>query len=201
MKFLISVLITSLFFSNTLFGKELQDGDIIFHTSKSSQSLAIQRATDSKYSHMGIVFFREGEPYVLEASKTVRYTPLQQWIMQGVDKHYIVKRLNNADDLLSSGQISKLKLAAEEFLGRSYDVYFNWSDEKIYCSELVWKAYNQVFGIEIGGLQTLKEFNLDDQVVQKKLVERYGDNIPFDEIVISPSAMFESKYLYTVELD
>jgi hypothetical protein len=32
----------------------VQDGDIIFHTSRSSQSLAIQRATHSPYSHMGL---------------------------------------------------------------------------------------------------------------------------------------------------
>src|SRR5215510_7764871 len=56
--------------------KALRDGDIIFQTSQSSQSIAIQRATASPYSHMGVIFFRHGRPYVLEASATVRYTPL-----------------------------------------------------------------------------------------------------------------------------
>ncbi|MBW1915217.1 MAG: hypothetical protein JRI86_09795 [Deltaproteobacteria bacterium] len=32
-----------------------QDGDIIFHTSRSEQDLVIQKATKSPYSHMGIV--------------------------------------------------------------------------------------------------------------------------------------------------
>jgi hypothetical protein len=49
----------------------VQDGDIIFQTSLSSQSLAIQRATHSKYSHMGQIVLRDGAPYVLEASATV----------------------------------------------------------------------------------------------------------------------------------
>ena len=35
---------------------DLQDGDIIFHTSTSSQSKALQLAMNSPYSHMGIVF-------------------------------------------------------------------------------------------------------------------------------------------------
>ena len=52
-----------------------RDGDIIFHTSRSSQSAAIQRATHSPYSHVGVVFFRDGKPYVFEAIATVRYTP------------------------------------------------------------------------------------------------------------------------------
>ena len=34
----------------------LHEGDIIFQTSKSSQSKAILMATHSKYSHMGIVY-------------------------------------------------------------------------------------------------------------------------------------------------
>src|SRR5690606_5876902 len=41
-------------------GKIIQNGDIIFQTSKSSQSQAIQLATKSKYSHMGIIYESEG---------------------------------------------------------------------------------------------------------------------------------------------
>lgn len=40
--------------------KSLQDGDIIFQTSQSSQSQAIQLVTKSKYSHMGIIFHKKG---------------------------------------------------------------------------------------------------------------------------------------------
>src|SRR5882757_2605456 len=36
--------------------ERLSDGDIIFQTSTSRQSKAIQLATHSKYSHMGILF-------------------------------------------------------------------------------------------------------------------------------------------------
>lgn len=54
---------------------EPQTGDVIFHTSRSSQSLAIQQATDSPYSHMGMVVIRNGKPYVFEASRQVVYTP------------------------------------------------------------------------------------------------------------------------------
>src|SRR5437773_3573503 len=50
----------------------VQDGDIIFQTSRSSQSLAIQRATHSPYSHMGIILYRSGRPFVFEAIATVR---------------------------------------------------------------------------------------------------------------------------------
>src|SRR4051812_20640366 len=71
----------------------VRDGDVIFQTSQSSQSVAIQRATHSPYSHMGIIFVRSGKPYVLEASATVRYTPLSEWIARGKDSSYVLKRL------------------------------------------------------------------------------------------------------------
>src|SRR5262245_53195401 len=72
---------------------DVQDGDVIFQTSHSSQSEAIQRATGSRYSHMGIVFARGGRPFVLEAAGTVRYTPLATWIGRGEGGHYVIKRL------------------------------------------------------------------------------------------------------------
>ena len=73
--------------------KEFKNGDIIFQTSKSSQSIAIQRATKSRYSHMGIIFENDSELYVYEAVQPVKFTLLREWINRGVDKHYVVKRL------------------------------------------------------------------------------------------------------------
>jgi len=74
----------------------VRDGDLIFQTSRSSQSVAIQRATASPYSHMGLVLFRDGKPYVFEAVATVRFTPLDRWIARGAGQHFAVKRLRNA---------------------------------------------------------------------------------------------------------
>ena len=59
------------------------EGDIIFQTSRSSQSLAIQRATKSQYSHMGIIFREGDETLVYEAVQPVRKTPLAAWIKRG----------------------------------------------------------------------------------------------------------------------
>ena len=40
---------------------EFQNGDIIFQTSQSAQSKAIQLATNSRYSHVGIILEIDGE--------------------------------------------------------------------------------------------------------------------------------------------
>jgi hypothetical protein len=176
----------------------VRDGDLIFQTSRSSQSLAIQRATGSPYSHMGLIFIRDGQPYVFEAIATVRLTPLDRWIARGEGHHFVLKRLRNAETVLDPSGINRLHTAALRLAGRPYDLTFEWSDERIYCSELVWKAYDRGLGIDIGALQTLRDFNLTDPAVRAKMRERYGDSVPLNEPVISPVAMFRSNLLVTV---
>jgi hypothetical protein len=174
---------------------QLRDGDIVFHTSRSAQSAAIQRATHSPYSHVGLVLFRGGKPYVFEAIATVRYTPLADWIARGEGGSYVVRRLTHG---LTPEQVTRLRAAAELFEGKPYDLYFEWSDERIYCSELVWKMYQQALGMRLGTLQKLREFDLSDPTVKARMRDRYGSRVPLDEPVISPGAQFASPLLTTV---
>ena len=175
-----------------------QNGDIIFQTSKSGQSKAIQIATDSKYSHMGIIYKQGDNFFVYEAVQPVKLTPLNDWINRGENSHYVVKRIKNADKLLTNDDLTKMKQIGEKYAGKDYDLYFEWSDSRIYCSELVWKIYKEALGLELGKLEKLSDFNLTDNAVKLKLKERYGDEIPKDELVISPASMFESDKLITV---
>lgn len=179
----------------------LQDGDIIFQESQSAQSKAIQLATGSRYSHCGIIYLAGGDYFVYEAIQPVQTTPLDEWIARGKDGHYVVKRLKNADSVLTPKVIAKMKKKGRKMNGREYDLYFEWSNDRIYCSELVWKIYKQGTGIELGQLQQLKDFDLSAPAVKQKLRERYGSNIPQDEKVISPAAIFESELLYTIDSD
>lgn len=180
--------------------RTFRDGDVIFQASRSSQSRAIQLATGSRYSHMGIIFILQGKPVVLEAVQPVKITPFAEWVRRGEKGHYVVKRLKNADQVLTPPVLKKMKDLGMSFLGRNYDLVFGWSDERIYCSELVWKVYQRVAGIEIGSLQLLGDFELSHPEVRKKLRERYGDKLPLDEPVISPAAMFGSSLLQTVKV-
>lgn len=176
-------------------GQDLKTGDIIFHTSQSAQSIAVQKATQSPYSHMGMVVFRKGQPWVLEAIQPVKYTPLDAWINRGVNQHYVVKRYEKP---LSIQQQLRLVNSAEKYLGKDYDLYFAWDDEAIYCSEIVWKAYEEALGVQLAPLQKLKQFNLTDVRVRALMKKRYGAEIPLNETVISPYAIFQSKFLQSV---
>ncbi|HOI32081.1 MAG TPA: YiiX family permuted papain-like enzyme, partial [Bacteroidales bacterium] len=180
-------------------GQTIQNGDIIFQTSLSDQSKAIQLATNSKYSHMGIIYEDDGQYFVYEAVQPVKLTPLKDWINRGENRHYVIKRLKNADKVLTQETLTKMKQIGEKYKGKNYDIYFEWSDDKIYCSELVWKIYKEATGIEIGELEHLSDFDLTNEIVQQKMKERYGDNIPKEEKVISPAAMFNSNKLATIK--
>lgn len=179
----------------------VREGDIIFHQSRSAQSLAVQQATRSPYSHMGMLIRHQGRLQVFEASATVRFTPLEKWIARGEGGRYVLKRLRDADSLLDEAALTKIRREAAALAGRRYDLTFEWSDQRLYCSELVWKIYQRALGIEIGGLQQVREFDLSAPAVKVKLRERYGNKVPLDETVVSPVAMFESELLVTVAGD
>jgi hypothetical protein len=178
---------------------EIRSGDLIFQTSLSEQSKAIQLATKSKYSHCGIIYKERGQYFVFEAIQPVTTTPLDKWIARGKNGHYVIKRLRDADKILTPETLERMKREGEKFRGKDYDLTFEWSDDKIYCSELIWKIYQRATGIEIGKLGKISDFDLTSQVVKKKMKERYGDKIPMDEIVISPAAIFDSELLVTVK--
>jgi len=155
-------------------------------------------ATNSKYSHCGIIYKINNDFFVYEAVQPVKLTPLIKWIVKGQGGHFVIKRLKNADAILTTKTLAKMKQAGAAFSGKNYDIYFDWSDDKIYCSELVWKIYNRATGLEIGKLQKLRDFDLSDPIVKQIMKKRYGDNVPFDETVISPVSIFNSDLLKTV---
>ena len=122
---------------------EIQNGDIIFQTSLSQQSKAIQLATKSKFSHCGIIYKKENKWMVFEAVQPVKLTLLERWINRGEEKKYVIKRIKNAKALLNESILKKMKHEGEKMMGKNYDITFEWSDDTIYCSELVWKIYDR----------------------------------------------------------
>ena len=178
----------------------LMEGDILFQISTSGQGKAIQLATNSPYSHCGILFRENNEWMVFEGVQPVKKTALNEWIAQGVKQHVVVKRLKNAQAVLTPQVKNHMKATATKFIGKNYDLTFTWNDDRMYCSELVYKIYERGAGIAVGKLQKLREFDLSNPIVKAKLVERYGTKIPLDEPVISPGAIFTDTNLVEVTM-
>lgn len=116
---------------------------------------------------------------MLEAIQSVRYTPVDRWIAQeGKDSRFVVKRLKAPSPMTSSG-LQKMKAAGRLIVGKPYDGVFGWSDDKIYCSELVWKIYQQGLGIQLSPLKTLKDFDLSSPHGPKKTETTIWSPYPF----------------------
>lgn len=176
---------------------KIQDGDIIFQTSQSPQCEAVRIATNSKFSHCGIIYDINGKWFVFEAVQPVKLTPFEDWIQHGKDNKYVLKRLKNTA-VLTPAVLQQMKDYSQQFDGKEYDAYFEWTDNRIYCSELVWKIYKNVADIELSKLRELKDFNLSDPRVEKILKERYGNEIPLEEKVVAPSDLADSNLLITI---
>lgn len=202
MKKLLGLLIISLVFYSFNFKEDkttaFQDGDIIFQSSNSKQCEAVKIATKSEFSHCGIIFIENGKTYVYEAVQPVQMTLLKDWISQGTDSKYVVQRLKNSDKILTKELLNKMKTYGKSFNSKDYDLYFEWSDDKIYCSELVWKIYKNGANIELCPTKKLKDFNLNHPAVQQIMKERYGSKTPYNEAVVAPSQLYESVLVQTI---
>ena len=172
-------------------------GDVLLQTSRSNQSLAIQLATGSRYSHAGLLIFRHGAPYVFEAIGPVVLTPLDAWIARGEGGQFTALRL--ADEAqLTPEALNRMAEVSRRFAGLPYDWTFGWGDDQIYCSELVWKIYDEGLAVRLIDPQRVGDFDLSHPAVQAKLRERYGDAVPLDEPAVAPGQFIESELLVEV---
>jgi Permuted papain-like amidase enzyme, YaeF/YiiX, C92 family len=147
---------------------QLKDGDLIFQTSTSSQSSAIFVATANSFTHMGIIKQNPGGFVVVEASSTVKETPLRSWVNRGLLNRVAVYRHAS----LTREQSSAILTAARKFYGQPYDIFFSFDNGAIYCSELPLLAYAEA-GISIGKIQKIAELNFDNMVVKKIIEQRW----------------------------
>ena len=145
-----------------------------------------------------MLFNKNGDWFVLEAVEPVQVIPLLDFVKRGEGWRYTIKRLKT-DQKLSETQKRNMHTLGESLVGKHYDIYFGWTDDEIYCSELVWKLYYQAAGIELCKTKKLKDFDLTNPLVVEMMKERYGNHIPFDEAVVAPSDIFFSEQLELVE--
>ncbi|MDI9338964.1 MAG: YiiX/YebB-like N1pC/P60 family cysteine hydrolase [Sediminibacterium sp.] len=198
MKFIKAVLVLTgvLILTGNVNAQEIKvrNGDIVFIQNPSGQGKAIQLATGSNYTHVGIVFFEKGKPMVYHAVEPVSVNTLDEFIGMSSDGKCSIKRLKDTS-LLNTEIINAMRMEAKSKLGVHYDIGFNWSDKELYCSEFVWKLYYHALKLEIGSPRPLKEFNLKHPIVKQIMEQRYGNAIPYNEKMISPGDMFQSTLL------
>lgn len=189
-----TIIIVSYFFLNFNKNYNYKEGDIIFQTTSGQTGKAIQLATHSKFNHCGILFSENNRWVVYEAVQPVKKTSLEDFNARGKSA---VKRLNNKT--LSKEDVTSLKTLFKSFENKDYDEAFNWSDERIYCSELVYKLFKNSLQIELCKQRKLSDFDLSNPLVKEKLNEKYGNKIPMNEPMVSPEDIYKSSLLVDIK--
>lgn len=158
----------------------VKEGDVVFQTSQSTQSPLISKATNSPITHCGIVIIKNDTPYVLETSKVIKLTPLNDFINKGKNKKIWIKRVTE----------DSIKINYEQYLGIPYDLSFSECNDKFYCSELVYHIYKTQFNIELCEYKPISSFNISNFL--PLMLDR---NIDINSKVITPVDLFNSKML------
>jgi hypothetical protein len=171
-----------------------QDGDVIFQSLPHGPVVwAIEGVTKSPYSHCGIVGQRDGQWVVYEAIGSVRITPLTEFLWRGRGGGFAVYRLQDEH----RRHIPETLRCCEKYLGRPYDIRYRLDDEKIYCSELVYKAFRDATnGQQLGDL--VKFGDMDWGPYETLIRQIEGGPVPVDREMITPRDLAKARQLEPV---
>jgi len=173
---------------------EPQEGDVIFQSLPHGPVVwAIEGVTGSPYSHCGIVGRREGAWVVYEAYRGVSATPLASFLMRGRGGGFTVYRLDDAN----RGHIPATLACCETYLGRPYDIRYRLDDEKIYCSELIYKAFRDATGGQrLGDFSRFGDMHWQPYEMLIRQIE--GSDVPVDREMITPVGLARATQLEPV---
>ncbi len=187
------LLLTSCASSGPITSYTPQQGDIVFQSLPHMPIIdAIEGSTHSPYSHCGIVVKRDNVWHVLEAIGPVKLTRLERWIGQGREEAFAVSRLKAE----FQPKVGAMIAAAEKFTGLPYDIQYELDDEKIYCSELIYKGFKAASGQNLG--KTVKLRDLDWKPHEQIIRAIAGDPIPLEREMITPRDLAKAEQLEEV---
>lgn len=171
-----------------------REGDVVFQSLPRGELVdAIEGITGSPFSHCGVVMRNaEGDWVVHEAIGVVRETPLYLWIVRGRGARIEAWRWRE----IGAKDPSSLRAALAKQAGKPYDYRYAPGDEEIYCSELVFKAYRDAYGVELGAWEKLGDMNW--RPFEAFIREMEGGPLPLERPMISPVGVTRSAALEKV---
>ena len=139
--------------------KNLQNGDLILRCGKSTESYIVHLADNtSEFTHIGIIIIEKGQPYVIHAVPHKNHTLKKELFYDFLKpkkassyaiyrSHYNTRKLNKVVNEAKKFYLNKCTFDNE------YDLN---TDTKLYCTELILKAFNNA-----GILLNVKAKSLD----------------------------------------
>jgi len=130
----------------TTFGSELRSGDLIFRQGEGIVSEAVlQNRKQSTYSHVGMIVLHNNSVMVLHASPSENPSDFDGVKLETLAKFSQPDRASHIAFMRPFQQEADGYQAAKnamKYLGKPFDAEFDLkSDDQIYCTELIAKAY------------------------------------------------------------
>jgi len=171
-----------------------REGDILFQSMPRVKLVkAIEGCSQSCYSHCGVIIKRNGRWRISEAMIFgVREVPLWFAVARGRGARFAVFRLKDGVQHHAPAFVKAL----EKCRGRPYDFSYRFDDNRLYCSELVYKAFRDAARLELGEMKALGELNW--KPYEKILRTFGGGDLPLDRTIITPRHLSESEFLERV---
>ncbi len=187
----------------------LRPGDILFQDSDcGSFCEAIEKVTfgvgGSKFSHVGMVIPKEsGQFVVIEAiSVGVVETPLDSFFNRSFDENHNSKVVVGRMKDEYQGLIPDAVAFAKTKIGAEYDEVFDISNEKYYCSELLYESFKHANkGESIFELRAMTYKDPDTKEtfpIWEAYFEKLDASIPEGEPGLNPGGMSTSSYVEIV---
>jgi len=173
-----------------------QEGDVIFQSLPHTDLVdAIEGITHSPYSHCGVVVRnKKGKWLVIESIFDVHGTPLFLWEMRGRGGNFAAYRL----DAKYTPLIPEFKKNLLSYRGHPYDFDYDMTNTHgaVYCSDLVYLAFNQTTGEKMGTLEKLGD--LDWKPYKQFILSEQNGALPLDRAMITPASLARAPQLHEV---
>lgn len=189
---------------------KIQSGDLLFQKWSSSEfAQAINAVTEGAdgedYAHVGLVLSSGDSLHVLEAvtQEGVVLRPLDDFLNASISEEgkplVAIGRLKQD----FSAAIPSINEWALSTVGMSYDSLFIYGNDKYYCSELIYDAFNvNVEGNDVFDLapMTFKDPTTGDYFsIWVKYFAEYNVEIPEGEIGINPGLLSRSSKIEVID--
>ncbi len=160
---------------------DFRAGDILLQHRQERLGSFISDISDSPYSHCGIVVYKDGKPYVMDALGEVKLRPLQTWLEEGYLGLFTQLRVQD----LTESEMEKVIDSAYKYFGKPEDLKYEMDNDKLYSAEFIFKAFLRGAKIKISDNKSLGKYDYRKQEEYIRYILGY---LPIDRVLVTPAS-------------
>ena len=175
---------------------KVKEGDLIFNMDHINTSRFFSKNVCTPDPTCGIILKNGKSLEVFAMDSVAHFITIKEWMSNCED--VTVKRLKNSEGILTTPILKKIYKTIHLFENKKNDAALSWNDSAFYNSELIWKIYQRSTGLQMGEPVSYKSLNKQNDGWSEVEMLRKKLKIKDKEEIITPDAILNSEYLYSV---